>query len=92
MRREPIELEELKGFFCSGIRLSHRLKWGEESKENEHMMIPSLLAISVVDKDGKPVKSADEWDEWGADFNAEIHELFSQCLGMIGTAKDAKKN
>lgn len=91
MRREPVKIQGLDGLFCSSIRLSQRLKWGKASSLDEDMMIPELLAISVVKKDGQPAKTVDEWDEWGGEFNNDAHELFSQCLDMIGTQQAAKK-
>ena len=91
MRTEPVKIDEFKDCFCSGILLSQRLKWGRDSAEDEDKMISALLAIVVVDAEGEPVKTVREWDEWGGE-NGEVHDLFAQCLGMIGTAKAAKKN
>lgn len=54
-------------------------------------MIPSLLAVSVVDAHGKPLKSTDEWDEWAGDNTAEASELFQRCVEQIGSVKEAKK-
>lgn len=91
MRREPITEGAFAGSFCSNIKLSQRLKWRSECEENEHVMIPSLLAVSVVDAHGKPLKSTDEWDEWAGDNTAEASELFQRCVEQIGSVKEAKK-
>ena len=92
MRREPITEGAFKGSFCSNIKLSHRLKWRAECDEDEHVMIPSLLAVSVVNGDGVPIKSTDEWDEWAGDNTEEAAELFQRCVEQIGSVKEAKKN
>jgi len=92
MRREPIkDIPALKGHFCSNIRLSERLRWREAAGDDPHMMIAHLLSVSVLDKDGKPIKKIDEWDLWAGDNVDDASKLFNQCSNIVGSGNDAKK-
>ncbi len=91
MRRVPVKVSGLGSFHCSAIKLSHRLQWRADAEENPHIMIPSLLALCIQDDEGKPVKSADQWDEWAGENTGDASDLFNQCVEMIGTVESAKK-
>ena len=91
MRIEPVTIAGLEAYFCSNIRLSHRLKWRRQVQEDEDMMAPVLFSYAVVNESGAGVKSADEWDQWAGDNREEADALFDQCLRLIGTVDEAKK-
>lgn len=91
MRREPIVVEGLDDLCCSNIKLSARLRWRDSVAEDQYIMIPSLLALCVVDAAGNPVKSIEEWDEWAGENPDKAQKLFSQCTKLVGTAEAAEK-
>ena len=95
MEKQRIELEGCEGWYISRIKLSQRLRWHDDSKKDGYNTIPSLLSMCVVDEKGEPVKTLEEWDEWGGESKANLSlatKLFDQCMDVIGRVEDAKKN
>ena len=91
MRNEPVKIDEFKGCYCSSNKGSRLLRWYTDCKESPDIQVPSLLAKAVVDKDGKEIKTVEEWDDWwGENFQAG-NELFSQCVSVVSTIEEAKK-
>jgi len=91
MSLKPIDITGLDGLFISSMKLSTRMEWQEACAENKHMMMPALIYCCVVDKDGKRVKSLDEWDEWAGENLGSATDLFNKCLDVAGSVDKAKK-
>ena len=93
MISKPVEgIDSLKDCVCRGLKLSERLRWRDEAKENGYLMIPLLLSVCVVKPPAlEPIKTVDEWDEWAGEDTKRANLLFNQCMAMVGTVDDAKK-
>jgi hypothetical protein len=51
-----------------------------------------VLASQVVDADGTPLMSSDEWSIWGGCNASEFNELYDVAARMRGEAGAAEKN
>jgi hypothetical protein len=57
------------------------------------LMVPRLLAIAVVDEDGKPLMTHEQWNEFGSAHPTTALELFNKASDLSGfSVEDAEKN
>lgn len=62
---------------------------GKGVEESLTLMVPRLLAMAVVDEDGKPLLDADGWDEYGASHPAAVLDLFNKASDLSGFSSEA---
>jgi hypothetical protein len=56
-------------------------------------MVPRLLAVSVIDEDGKPLMTAEQWNEYGSAHPTTALELFNKASELSGfSVEAAEKN
>jgi hypothetical protein len=59
-------------------------------------MAPHLLALAVVDEDGQPLMTAEQWADYanaGREFRTASYELFNKAYALSGfDIKAAEKN
>ena len=53
------------------------------------LMIPRLLAVAVVDEDGKALMTAEQWDDYGAAHAGLVLELFNDASELSGFSSEA---
>lgn len=81
------------------LRLSQRLELsardaqanGDARHQYDH--VSALLAYSVVDRNGEPIYSAEEWEVFGAQYLASVLKLWQEVYAVSGLNQDeAEKN
>lgn len=50
-------------------------------------IVPRMLAMSVVDPEGKPLWSADQWEQFGAVHPGPALDLFDHAMRLSGAAR-----
>ena len=91
--KETHEVPELGGeIIVRGLLLSERLSLFAEAREGERFShISRLLACVVVDAEGKPVFTAEEWEQFGsANFEAalRVFEIARRLSGLDAEARE----
>ena len=65
--------------------------FGKDKKSTNSTLL--LLHLSVVDADGEPVFTAEQWDVFGGKHKAEADKLFIKAVDVSGfDGEAAKKN
>lgn len=80
--KEAVQVDELGGeVIVRGLLLRERVEiFHKESGATAwSARVSQILAATVIDADGKPIYTADEWEEFGA-----VH--FSACARLLGVA------
>lgn len=75
------------------LKMSQRFDITGTSGDNDTLLVAKMLAASVVGKDGKPLKTVDEWDDYGGENFADAMAMFSavmQLNDIKGTAAEKK--
>lgn len=85
--KEAHDIPELGGeVVVRGLLLSERLALFAEARDGERFShISRLLACAVIDAEGKPVFTAEEWEQFGsANFEAalRIFEIARRLSGL----------
>lgn len=87
--------------FVRALRINERLQLRREvaalrpanSDEALEYTVPRLLVRTVVDEDGQPVFTVDEWCDYSATYPGTVLELFNKASVLSGlSAGDAEKN
>lgn len=92
MRNKTVEAEGLGTVTVQSMKLTERMRLRKEAGDDTGLFIIGLLEGSVLDSAGQRLKTADEWDEYGGDYQAEVMRLFdvaSEVNGLI--PEEAKK-
>lgn len=96
---EPFTLPDGTEVKVRALRLTERLavrRQASDTKATEDtllLMVPKLLAMSVVDEDGKPLMSADQWDDYGSAHPRTAFDLFNKASELSGfSSEGAEKN
>lgn len=98
LRRETVPVPSLNGdVIVRGLKLSERLRLRGLAQDaagsaNPDRFVSELLAVAVVDADGNPFWSADEWDIWGSGQVADYGVLVDKALQLGGFDGAAAKN
>jgi hypothetical protein len=94
--REAVEVVELGGeVVVRGLLLRERLALFDDAREDGARFghLSAVLAACVVDADGKPVYTADEWEQFGATHFEAALKLFAAAQRLSGLdVEGAKKN
>jgi len=87
--------------FVRALRITERLALRREvtalrpanSDEALEYTVPRLLGRSVVDADGSPTFSVDEWCDYSATYPGTVLELFNKASVLSGLSVEvAEKN
>ena len=97
LQRKEATLHDGSVAFVRALRLTERLQIrrqvgelaGSSTEGALVLMIPRLLAIAVVDEDGKALMSAYEWDDYGAAHAGLALELFNTASELSGFSSEA---
>lgn len=95
LRREAVSVPSLGGDVCvRGLKLSERLTLRGLARAggNGEEFLAELLAICVVDTNGEPVFTAEQWDTFGSEHTAEYGELVDKAMSLGGFDGAAAKN
>lgn len=66
---------------------------GKSAEEAIEFMVPRLLAIAVVDEDGKPLMTAEQWEDYGSVNPTAALQLFNKASELSGfSSEGAEKN
>jgi len=79
MRTTVVESAVLGDVIIAGLRMSQRFSLMEAANKDDKMAIMEMLRLCVVDAEGKPLKTFDEWDEFGGDHFEDALMLFREC-------------
>lgn len=79
----------MKTVHCDGLgevtirplKLSQRFSLNDEGND-DNMMVVKILHMSVVDAEGRPLKTQDEWDDFGGQHFQSAMSLFKDCMEM----------
>ncbi len=99
--KETVQVDALGGeVVVRGLLLSERmavqkkivtLRKAEATDEgNVHAILPVLLALCVLDADGLPLFTHDEWQAFGARHPAQAVGLFNTAWTLSGFDADAE--
>ena len=92
MRTTVVVSAVLGDVTIAGLRMSQRFSMSETADKGSAYLITELLHFCVVDGEGKPLKSADEWDIFAGDNQADALFLFKECKAFNDvTGKQAEK-
>lgn len=98
LAREPAELPDGSQVFVRALRLTERLTIrrqvaeltaGKGLEESLVLLVPRLLAVTVVDEADVPVFTAEQWDDYGAAHPAQTLELFNTASKLSGFDREA---
>lgn len=98
LRKETVPVPSLGGdVVVRGLMLSERLGLREKAQAAKEAgggdrFVAELLACSVVDADGHPLFTAEQWDIWAADHPAEFGALIDKSMELGGLDGAAAKN
>lgn len=96
LRSEAVHVEPLGGdVLVRELTLTQRmaLKEGLAQPGDDSKRMLQMLHLSVVDADGVPVFTAEQWDAFGARHQAAFNELFLKSVSVSGfDGEKAKKN
>lgn len=68
-----------------GLSLSRRLALRDTlESEGAGRYVPVLLALCVVDRNGQPLASADDWDAWCGSHAAAMQQLLAVATRLCG--------
>lgn len=86
--REVVPVPSLGGeVVVRGMLLSERLQWSAEYDEGSRFLqAAKALAVCVVDDDGQPLLTVDEWQAHGAQHMEECLALFDRVRRFSGLA------
>lgn len=96
--REPYTLPDGPEVYIRALRLDERLALrrdlaalGPASSADDAvaLMVPRLLGVAVVDGDGVPIFSGDDWCQYGASYPGTALELFNRACVLSHFAPDA---
>ncbi len=92
LRKEAVPVASLGGeVVVRALKLSERLHMfsaaGDDGRHYTH--IADLLAVAVVDADGLPIWTADEWDTWASAHVEESVALFEVAKKLSGLDAEA---
>jgi len=99
-KREEIDVESLGGAVAVvEMTLTARLEIEKATKalkenaaESVYATIPLVLAVCVVDADGEPLMSAEQWQVFGSRNREVAVHLFNTAMAFSGFGEDAEKN
>lgn len=75
-----------------GLRLTERLQLRQDLRDKPAMaFIPALLARSVVDAEGQPLASAEEWEVLGAQAPGEVGAIYARAYELGGFDLEAER-
>lgn len=93
--KEAVEVAELGGeVVVRGLLLRERLALFDAANGSERYgHLSAVLAASVIDGDGEPIYTAQEWEEFGAVHFEAALKLFNVARRLSGLdAEERKKN
>jgi len=97
LQRKEATLHDGSVAFVRALRLTERLQIrrqvgelaGSSTEGALVYMIPRLLAVAVVDEDGKALMSAEQWDVYGAAHPGLVLDLFNDASELSGFSSEA---
>ncbi|HWO99202.1 MAG TPA: hypothetical protein VNL74_01040 [Methylococcus sp.] len=82
-KREAMDCPELCGeVVVQALLLRDKIEFLQEGSGAGH--VSRLLAATVVDADGEPLFTADEWEVFGADHIEAVNRLFEVAARLSG--------
>lgn len=91
-RTTTVKSAVLGDLTIAGLKMSQRFQVTRESGEDNDLLVASLLAISILGSNGKPLKTADEWDEYGGEHFTDAMMLFGEVMRFNDfNGEDAQK-
>lgn len=87
LKKEAVPVASLGGeVVVRALKLSERLALFSNRDEGGQVYahIAELLAVAVVDADGMPIWSSDDWDVWAAGHVDESLALFERAKALSG--------
>lgn len=95
MKLTEYKSESLGTIHIKSMRLSDRQQVFSLAKEHgDHFLAPATLSVCIVAKDGTPLKTIDEWDEYGEEHYSECIAMYLKAVEVndIGGAQATKKS
>lgn len=92
--KEAVRVESMGGTVSvRGLLFSERMAMFAEAGEGAQVMayVPRLLALTVLDMDGKAIFTAEEWEIFGAGNEADMLALMNVALRLSGLQGEAVK-
>ena len=92
--KEVVRVDSMGGeVIVRGLLFSERMALFAQAGEGAQVMayVPRLLALTVLDADGKPIFSEDEWEIFGMGQEAEMLTLMGTALRLSGLQGEAVK-
>jgi len=94
--KEAVPVAALGGeVIVRGMLLGERLTIMSAAREEggavAYAHVCQVLAMCVLAEDGKPVYTAEEWEQFGARHMVEALELFTKCQSLSGLDGEAVK-
>lgn len=99
-KREEVEIAALGGSVAVvQMGLVTRLaaesvasKQDRDSPAAVYATVPHVLAGCVLDADGAPLMTAEQWSQFGISNRNEVIQLFNTAMRLSGISEDAEKN
>lgn len=98
LRKEVVETAALGELVVRMLKLSERLalrrKTASEvaATDADDVFCARLLAVSVLDKEGKPLYSEEQWDIFAAENTADANKLLEAAMRLGGFDGAEAKN
>lgn len=80
MRKTTVKSAVLGDLTIVGLKMSQRFQVTRESGEDNDLLVSRMLAMSIVASNGKPLKTADEWDDYGGEHFSDAMMLFGEVM------------
>lgn len=92
LEKETVEVPELGGeVVVQALDLPSMLELYEQGLSNARRMI-AILHLCVVDNEGTPIFSVEEWGVWGAKNKQAALTLSEKAIAVSGIGDDEKKD
>ena len=89
--KEQVPVEALGGeVIVQALTLGDRLDLSVDGVRKLSNLMPVTLSKCVVDRDGEPIFSAQEWDVWGANNIDAVISLFDVVQRLSGVGESPK--
>lgn len=79
MRTKIVESVVLGDVTIAGLRMSQRFLLMEAAEQDDKLVIMEMLHRCIIDEEGNPLKTVDEWDVYGGDHFSDAIMLFKEC-------------
>jgi hypothetical protein len=89
--KETVKVKSLGGeVVARAMELGHRVEFSLQSDMAWPERLSPVLARCIVDADGEPIFSAEEWEAWGGKHAREALELWAVVRKLSGIGDEEK--